>query len=166
MANGAVTHLLLGLLGFGCSLVPLLVRVPGPASEWGLHGVMAAAMGSMAVVGMDGPSRLPLVGFLLVAAAWAWHELPRRREQLHVAVDLLAMALLLLFVPRHEEIAAQVEHVHGGVAAGGAVLPVLVGLFWLGMHGGCLLQAAGRLAVRDSLSSVGMIGSMTLMALL
>lgn len=165
MAIGLGTHLVLALFGFGCSLVPLLTRIPGPLSTWGVHSVMALAMGAMVLTGMTGPARLPLAALLLVAAAWAWYELPRRREWLHVTVDLVAMALLVLFASAHGGTVP--GHDHGPGALGGtAALPVTVFLFWLGSHGGCLTQRAVRPPAHDSLSSLGMVASMTVMGAL
>jgi hypothetical protein len=167
IAIDADLHLLVGVFGFGCSLVPLCARVPGPISRWGLHALMALAMGGMVVTGMTGPASLGLAGILLTAAAWAWYAVPRRRELLHMAVDLLAMALLLLLVPSHAAAGLVDGHAHGGsVAAGGVVAPVAILLFWVGLHVRCRLQAGGRPSVRDSLSSLGMIGSMVVMGLM
>ncbi|WP_393916651.1 DUF5134 domain-containing protein [Halostreptopolyspora alba] len=169
MAIDVGTHLVLALFGFGCSLVPLLTRIPAPLSTWGVHSVMALAMGAMVLVGMTGPARLPLAATLLATAAWAWYELPRRREWLHVTVDLVAMALLVLLAPAHGGSVPghEHEHAHGPGALGGtATLPAAVFLFWLGSHGGCLIQRAVRPPAHDSLSSLGMVASMTVMGAL
>lgn len=162
---GAPPHLLLALVGFGCSLVPLLARVPGPAPSWTPHAAMAAAMGAMAVVGTGGSSRLPLVGVLLAAAVWAWWELPRRREHMHAAVDLTAMALLVLLASAHGGALVGIDHQHGGVP-GAAAAPIVVVAFWLAMQAACLVNPRSRPCARDALSSLGMIASMAAMALL
>ncbi|MBB4934502.1 hypothetical protein F4561_005322 [Lipingzhangella halophila] len=169
MAMDTAVHLSLALVGFGCSLVPLAIRLPGPLPRWGIHSIMALAMGAMVVAGMTGPARLPLAAVLLIPAAWAWYELPRRREWLHVVVDLLAMALLVLFAPPHGGTMAPdaADHAHGHGALGGtAAAPVAVFLFWLCAHGSCLTQRNRRPPAADSLSSLGMVGSMAVMGIL
>lgn len=128
---------------------------------------MALAMGGMVAAGMTGPASLGMAGILLAAGVWAFYAVPRRRELLHIAVDLLAMALLVLLVPPHAAVGPEAVHAHGVSASGGGVFaPVAVLLFWLGLHVRCRFQSDGRPTLRDSLSSLGMVGSMVVMGVM
>ncbi|MDS1271049.1 DUF5134 domain-containing protein [Lipingzhangella sp. LS1_29] len=166
MAIGTAVHLVLGVVGFGFSLVPLLVRLRGPVLDWALHGVMAMAMGIMAALGMTGPTRLPLVALLLVAAAWAWYQLPRRHEWLHVVADLATMAFLVLLAPGTDGPDPADTHVHHAGAAGENVGVVAVLIFWGVVHVCCRAQVHSRPHRRDAICSLGMIAAMGAMLLM
>jgi hypothetical protein len=157
-----VSHSLLGVFGFGCALVPLLARIPGPPRAWAAHATLATAMGVMVVTGMTGAARPMLAVLLLLLAGRLYVVLPQRREHLHVAVDAVVMALLMLLVGG-EAVGSAGHHESAGPAW---VAPTAVFGFWAALQAACLLSRYSRPCARDMVSSLGMIGAMTAMALL